>query len=92
MKKPLNARFVLLLACLLPGMGHVVTGRAQRGLVFAFFTLLFMVVTYMTTTPDQSFLGRHAGGLFIWALSLPDAYRRARMDQLAYEREHGEFA
>jgi hypothetical protein len=92
MKRPPNARLVLLVACLLPGVGHVMIGRTQRGLAFAFFTLVFMVLTYLTTTPDQSFLGRHAGGLFIWALSLPDAYRRARIDQVTYEREHGEFA
>jgi hypothetical protein len=85
MRKPPNARLVLLVACLLPGMGHVMTGRTQRGLAFAFFTLVFMVLTYLTTTPDQSFLGRHAGGLFIWVLSLPDAYRRARIDQVAHD-------
>jgi hypothetical protein len=83
MRRPLNPYLVLALALLLPGMGHVAIGRAQRGLVFAFFTLLFFVLTYMTTTPDQSFIGRHAGGLFIWALSLPDAYRRARTEYVA---------
>lgn len=82
MRRPFNPYFVLALAIMLPGAGHVAIGRAPRGLVFAFFTLLFMVLTYMTTTPDQSFIGRHAGGLFIWALSLPDVYRRARMDYL----------
>lgn len=86
MKTPVNPYLVLLLACLFPGVGHVAIGRAQRGLIFAFFALLFMVVTYMTTTPDQSFIGRHAGGLFIWALSIPDAYRHARFDQAAYSR------
>lgn len=86
MKKPLNPYLVLALACLLPGVGHVAIGRAQRGLIFAFFALVLMVVTYMTTTPDQSFIGRHAGGLFIWALSIPDAYRRARIDQALNSR------
>lgn len=33
----------------------------------------------MTAPPDRSFIGRHAGGLFVWALSIPDAYRRARV-------------
>ena len=42
--------------------------------------VLFSILTYLTTTPDISFIGRHAGGLFVWALSIPDAYRRARMD------------
>lgn len=79
MSKPLNPYAVLLLSILLPGAGHVAIGEARRGLAFALFVLLFSYLTYMTTTPDQSFIGRHAGGLFIWALSIPDAYRRARI-------------
>ena len=79
MPKPMNPYFVLLLAIILPGAGHVAVGEARRGLVFALFVLLFSIVTYMTTTPEHSFIGRHAGGLFIWAISIPDAYRRARI-------------
>lgn len=79
MIKRINPYLVLALAVVLPGAGHVAIREAPRGLVFAFFVLFFSVLTYMTTTPDQSFIGRHAGGLFVWALSIPDAYRRARM-------------
>lgn len=70
---------VLVLAILLPGAGHVAIREATRGLVFVLFVVLFSVLSYVTTTPDQSFIGRHAGGLFIWALSIPDAYRRAAL-------------
>ncbi|WP_137391641.1 hypothetical protein [Rhodoligotrophos defluvii] len=87
MRKPLNPYFVLLLAIILPGVGHVAIGEARRGLVFAFFTLFFGVLTYLFSTPDQSFIARHAGGIFIWALSIPDAYRRARMAYALAERE-----
>lgn len=79
MSKPINPYLVLLLSIILPGAGHVAIGEARRGLAFALFVLLFSFLTYMTTTPEQSFIGRHAGGLFIWALSIPDAYRRARI-------------
>lgn len=79
MSKPVNPYLVLLLSIILPGAGHVAIGEARRGLAFALFVLLFSFLTYMTTTPEQSFIGRHAGGLFIWALSIPDAYRRARI-------------
>lgn len=79
MNKPINPYAVLALAIVLPGAGHVAIREAPRGLAFALFVLLFSVLTYATTTPDQSFIGRHAGGLFVWALSIPDAYRRARM-------------
>lgn len=82
MSKPMNPHLVLLLAIVLPGAGHVAVGEARRGLAFALFVVLFSIVTYMTTTPEHSFIGRHAGGLFIWALSIPDAYRRARVRML----------
>lgn len=83
-KRPLNPYVVLALAILLPGVGHVAIGQPQRGLVFAFFTLFFALLTYLISTPEQSFVGRHAGGFFIWALSIPDAYRRARLAYNSY--------
>ncbi|OHV72588.1 hypothetical protein [Ensifer sp. LCM 4579] len=79
MAKPINPYLVLALAAVLPGAGHVAVRNASRGLAFAFFVVFFSVITYMTAPPDRSFLGRHAGGLFVWALSIPDAYRRARV-------------
>jgi len=79
MPKVMNPYLVLALAVFLPGAGHVAVGEPRRGLAFAFFVVLFGALTYATTTPDISFIGRHAGGLFIWALSIPDAYRRARI-------------
>ncbi|MBN9236569.1 MULTISPECIES: hypothetical protein [Phyllobacteriaceae] len=89
MKKTINPYLVLALAIVLPGAGHVAIREAPRGLVFAFFVLFFSVLTYVTTTPDQSFIGRHAGGLFVWALSIPDAYRRARMKYTTANRIAG---
>lgn len=81
-KRPLNPYAVLVLALLFPGVGHVAIGQPQRGLVFAFFTLFFGLLTLMISTPDQSFIGRHAGGFFVWALSVPDAYKLARLKAL----------
>jgi hypothetical protein len=78
-RKPISPYLVLALATLLPGAGHVAVGHPARGLTYIFFIALFGALTYATTTPDYSFLGRHAGGLFVWALSIPDAYRIAKM-------------
>lgn len=86
MNQPISPRLVLLLAILLPGAGHVAIGQVQRGLCFLLFAILLMVVTYATTTPEHSFIGRHAGGLFVWALSITDAYRLARIRQEAFRR------
>jgi hypothetical protein len=77
-RAPINPYTVLALAVILPGVGHVAAGQPQRGFGFAFFALLLALVSWHTTTPDQSFIGRSAAGLFVWALSIPDAYRIAR--------------
>jgi hypothetical protein len=78
-RKPLSPYQVLALAILFPGAGHVAVGHPVRGLIFVLAVVLFGLLTFATTTPDQSFIGRHAGGLFVWALSIPDAYRIARL-------------
>jgi hypothetical protein len=77
--KPLNPYLVLAVATVLPGVGHVLLGQQARGLGFAFFTLLFGFLTWHLSTPEISLIGRFAGGLFVWALSIPDAYRIARL-------------
>jgi len=77
--KPLHPLVVLALAVVLPGVGHVALGQQARGLGFAFFSLLLALLTWHMSTPAQSFVGRSAGGLFVWALSIPDAYRIARL-------------
>ncbi|HRN87657.1 hypothetical protein [Hyphomicrobium sp.] len=78
-RPPVHPYVVLALAILLPGGGHVALGLPQRGFGFAFFSLLLALASWHTTTPDHSFVGRSAGGLFVWALSIPDAYRIARL-------------
>lgn len=79
MEKPISPYLVLALAILFPGAGHVAIGQPLRGLTFIFFIVFFAMLTFATTSPEQSFVARHAGGLFVWALSIPDAYRRARL-------------
>ena len=79
MNRAMNPHAVLALAILFPGAGHVAVGQAARGFCFLLFAILFMVLSYLTTTPEHSFVGRHAGGFFIWALSITDAYRLARI-------------
>jgi hypothetical protein len=84
---PLNPYIVLAIAILLPGAGHVAIGQPNRGLGFAFFTILLALLSWFTTTPERSFIGRIAGGLFVWAISIPDAYKLARIRYEAWKHQ-----
>ena len=77
-RAPPQPYLVLAVAILLPGCGHLLLGQQRRGLTFLFFMLLLGLVTFQLTTPERSLVGRYAGGLFVYALSLTDAYRLAR--------------
>jgi hypothetical protein len=68
---------VLAAAIVLPGSGQVLNRTPVRGLIFVFYIVLLGVVTYQLTTPDHSLIGRYAGGLFVYAISIMDAYRAA---------------
>lgn len=87
-RAPFHPYTVLLAAIVLPGAGHVMVGQPQRGFGFAFFALLLALVSWHTTTPEHSFVGRSAAGLFVWALSIPDAYRIARIKYETWRRAH----
>jgi len=87
-RKPINPYLVLALAIVLPGMGHVAIGQQQRGFMFALFTLLLALVTWQFAPSDRSIIGRSALGLFVWALSIPDAYRLARINWETWKRRH----
>ena len=60
-------------------MTEAAEGQPLRGLVFLFFMLLLGALTAKTAAPDVSVIGRYAGGIFIYAISLFDAYRLARL-------------
>ena len=75
----LNPKLVLLIAILLPGFGHVVSGQARRGLTMQLFMISLGFITWHLTTPQHSLIGRLSGGLFIYALSVMEAYKIARI-------------
>jgi hypothetical protein len=68
---------VLAVATVLPGVGQVLNGQPKRGLVLLFYMLLLGSLTFLIADPERSLAGRLAGGLFVYALSLLDAYRFA---------------
>jgi hypothetical protein len=76
---PSNPYLVLGAAIVLPGSGHVMLGVPTRGLQFLFFMVILAWITTKVAPPDASFAGRHAGGFLIYALSILDAYKMARI-------------
>jgi len=78
-QRPLNPYLVLAAAIVLPASGHVLLRVPARGLQFLFFMAVLGWVTAKLAPVDASFVGRHAGGFLIYALSVLDAYRIARI-------------
>lgn len=78
-KPPYNPRLVLLVAILLPGVGHLMNNQAMRGFLFVTSIASLGWISYHLTTPEHSFLGRYAGGLFVYAISILDAYKTAKV-------------
>lgn len=77
---PWNPYLVLTAAIVLPGSGHAFNGVPQRGLVFLFFMILLGWASVNVMPADASFFGRYVGGLFVYGLSVIDAYQTARIN------------
>ncbi len=88
---PPNPYLVLGAAIALPASGHVILGMPVRGLQFIFFMVILAWITAKIAPPDASFVGRHAGGFLIYALSILDAYKTARVRtaQWVHSARHG---
>jgi hypothetical protein len=74
MPKPKHSLLVFVVS-LMPGAGHVLLGQAQRGLMFIFFMTILGWISLKLMPENASFIGRHIGGVFIWGMSIIDAYR-----------------
>ena len=91
LKPPLHPRLVLLVAILLPGVGQLLNNQPARGLLFAFTAVALGYVTAQYAAPDVSILGRYAGGFFIHAIAMMDAYRWAKVRwEIFHHRPPGE--
>lgn len=89
-RRPLNPYLVLLSSILLPGSGYALSGQPGRGLTMQMFMIALAFVTWHLAPPAASFAGRLSGGLFVYALSLPESYRLARLRWVSYQRRAGE--
>lgn len=77
--RPIHPLIILALAIVLPGAGQVFNREPVRGLMFDFFLLLLGGFTLVTAAPEVSIVGKLAGGIFVYAISIYDAYKRARI-------------
>lgn len=89
-RPPLNPYLVLLAAILLPGSGQVLCGQSRRGFNLQMFMIALAIVTWHLAPPGASLVGRLAGGVFIYAISVVDAYSNARHRWVAYHEVHNE--
>jgi len=78
-RPPVQPYLVLASAIVLPASGQVLNCQPVRGLVFLFFILLLGGYTLQTAAPDVSFVGKLAGGIFVYAMAIYDAYKTARV-------------
>jgi hypothetical protein len=85
-EQPVNPYLVLVAAILLPGFGHVLCGETRRGFTMQMFMIALGIVTWHLATPDTSLVGKLAGGLFIYAISIVDAYTIARRHWAEFHR------
>jgi len=76
-----NPYIALLASLLLPGSGHLILGKAQRGLMFIFFMITLSWISFKLMPPTASFFGRHGGGFLIYGFCALDAYKIARVKQ-----------
>jgi hypothetical protein len=78
--RPRNPYVVLAFALLLPGTGQVLNGRPKRGLGFLFFMIVLGWASFNAMPPHASIFGRCIGGIFVYGLSVIDAYTTARVN------------
>ncbi len=78
-KPPTNPYYIMLASIFLPGSGHVWLGLAQRGLMFLFFIIILGWASSHLMPEHASFIGKHIGGVFIYGISVIDAYKIARV-------------
>ncbi len=84
---PINPYRVLLAAILLPGFGHVLCGETRRGFTLQMFMIALAIVSWHLAPPGASLVGKLAGGAFIYAVSVFDAYSIARRKWVAFHND-----
>ena len=86
LKPPLSPYLVLIVAILLPGVGQVLNNAVTRALLMLSFMLVLGYFTYHLADPHVSLVGKFAGGIFVYAISVMDAYYWAKYRAEVFRR------
>jgi hypothetical protein len=78
LKPPLQPYLVLLVAIVLPGVGQVLNNAVARALLMLSFMMVLGYFTYHLADPHVSMIGKYSGGIFVYAISVMDAYYWAK--------------
>ena len=87
LKPPLSPYLVLLVAILLPGVGQVLNNSVTRALLILSFMLVLGYFSYQLADPHVTIVGKFAGGIFVYAISVMDAYYWAKYRMELYKRK-----
>ena len=72
--QPLSPYLILVVAIFLPGLGQVLNNATKRGLLMLLFMVVLGYMTHQVADANVSNLGQYAGGFFVYAISVMDAY------------------
>jgi len=86
LKPPLSPYVIILIAIFLPGMGQALNNTPLRGLLMILFMVILGLITYQVAASQVSLIGHFAGGLFVYAISVMDAYYWARVRSELFNR------
>lgn len=88
LQQPVSPKLVLLTAIFLPGMGQVLNNAPKRGFYMACFMIILGLITFNLAQPHISMVGKLAGGIFIYAISVLDAYYWAKYRMEIFSKRH----
>jgi hypothetical protein len=86
--RPFHPYVILAAAILLPGFGYVLLGQTRRGFTMQMFMIVFAFVTWHLAPAEATLIGKLAGGIFLYALTIPESYRTARLRWLLWQKTH----
>lgn len=84
--EPLSPYLILVVAIFLPGVGQVLNNTTKRGLLMLLFMVVLGYMTHQVADTNVSILGKYAGGLFVYAISVMDAYYWAKYRTEVFKR------